>query len=86
MTTFILLNPLQPAQFGLADDKVSEMTDLLAKRGIKTLLVDTEREFFFYARAFMLETLNDLCTDYNLGGIVAEVSGIYDQVSTLEVV
>ena len=83
---FILLSPLQPSIFGYTDDEVSRMISELGFLGIRVMLVDTEREMFFYARASRKELLEDLCTAYDIGGILVEAAAVYDQVSIKEVV
>ncbi len=62
------------------------MVNELQLIGIRTVLVDTGREMVFYARASSKELLEDLCSAYDIGGILVQISAIYDQVVQTELV
>ena len=83
---FILLNPLRPSYFGYNDGEVTRMVNELEACGIKTLMVDTGQELFLYAQSQYLKRLEDLCTSYDLGGIVVESTAVYDQAIIAELV
>lgn len=81
---FILLSPLAPSLFGYDDGEVSRMVSELEDLGISTLMVDTGRELSLYARCGSKDTLEKLCTVYDIGGILVEATAIYDQVVVTE--
>ena len=83
---FILLSPLAPSLFGYDDGEVSRMVSELEDLGISTLMVDTGRELSLYARCGSKDTLEKLCTVYDIGGILVESTAIYDQVVQTELV
>ena len=83
---FILLSPLAPSLFGYDDGEVSRMVTELEDLGISTLMVDTGRELLLYARCGSKDTLEKLCTVYDIGGILVETTAIYDQVVQTELV
>lgn len=83
---FVLLSPLSPELFGYSNEEVKRMISELALVGIKVMLVDQGREMFFFARSSSKETLEALCTNYDIGGILVEASAIYDQVQVPEIV
>lgn len=84
--SFILLSPLAPSFFGYDDGEVARMVEELEDLGITTLMVDTGKELMLYARCSCKDTLEKLCTVYDIGGILVESNAIYDQVSIPEVV
>ena len=86
LVNYILLNPLQPSFFGLDDSEVSTMISELEDVGVKVMLVDTEKEMFFYAYSPNKTLLEALCTNYGLGGLLVESHGVFDQVIQSEVV
>lgn len=83
---FILLSPLAPSLFGYDDGEVSRMVQELEDLGISTLMVDTGRELSLYARCGSKDTLEKLCTVYDIGGILVEATAVYDQVVQTELV
>lgn len=85
LSDFILLSPLAPSLFGYDDGEVSRMVEELEDLGIGTLMVDTGRELVLYARCHSKDTLEKLCTVYDIGGILVESTAVYDQVAIPEV-
>ncbi len=84
--TYILLSPLYPEIFGYTNDEVNRMVTELQQAGVNVLMVDTEKEILFYARSSKLSTLEDLCTFYNIGGLVVRSTALFDQVVNVELV
>jgi hypothetical protein len=83
---FLLLNPLRPSMFGYDDGEVTRMVKELEFCGVGALMVDTGAEIYLYARAPRMSILEDLCTAYELGGIVVQAAAIYDQVVRTELI
>jgi hypothetical protein len=90
---FILLNPLRPSYFGYNDTEVTRMISELEYCGIGCLMViagqsrsDTGEEILLYPYASRMSTLEDLCTMYDLEGIVVQCAAVYDQVVRTELV
>lgn len=81
---FLLLNPLRPSLFGYDDGEVTRMVSELELCGVGTLMVDTGTELYLYAYASRMSTLEDLCTAYDLGGIVLQCAAVYDQIVRTE--
>jgi len=81
---FLLLNPLRPSMFGYDDGEVTRMVNELEFCGVGTLIADTGSEIFLYAKAPRMSTLEDLCTAYDLGGIVVQCAAVYDQIVRTE--
>lgn len=78
--TYMLLVPLNPEFFGYTTGEVTRMVNELALVGISTIMTDTGKGILLYARASQKETLEQLCTAYDLGGLLVEVTAVYDQV------
>jgi hypothetical protein len=83
---YILLNPITPEYFGYSPEDVGRMIDDMEDVDIKVLVVDTGKEVLFYACAMVIDILEDLCTCYNLEGVVVEAHALFDQRITVEVV
>lgn len=83
---FLLLTPLEPSYFGYENGEVTRMVSELALLGIKTLMVDTGKELILYAQCSRKESLEQLCTAYDIGGMLVEVTAVYDQVMITEMV
>lgn len=81
---YILLNPLCPSYFGYDTGEVTRMVNELSLVGVSTLMVNTGKELFLYAHAPRKEMLEQLCTAYDLGGILVEATAVYDQVEITE--
>lgn len=81
---FILMTPLAPSYFGYDDEEVSRMVSELSDLGINTLMVDTGKELLLYARCTSKETLEALCSTYDIGGLLVEATAVYDQVVLTE--
>jgi hypothetical protein len=81
---FLLLNPLRPSYFGYDDGEVTRMVNELEFCGVGSLMVDTGQEIFLYAYASRMSTLEDLCSAYDLGGIVVQCAAVYDQIVRTE--
>jgi len=77
---YLLLTPLEPSYFGYNNDEVARMVSELALLNIKTVMADTGKELLLYARCSRKETIEELCTAYDIGGILVEVTAVYDQV------
>ena len=82
--SFILMTPLAPSYFGYDDEEVSRMASELSDLGINTLMVDTGKELLLYARCTSKETLEALCSTYEIGGLLVEATAVYDQVVLTE--
>lgn len=83
---YLLLTPLQPSFFGYEDAEIRRMVSELGLVGIKTLMVDTEKEVFFYGYSTEKESLEMLCTNYSIQGLLVEMGAVYDQVIQTEIV
>ncbi|HRV01120.1 MAG TPA: hypothetical protein P5539_05455 [Mesotoga sp.] len=83
---FILLNPIQPSFFGLADDQIHEMCEDLSGLGYGVMLVEAQFEMMFYLWSNSKSSLEEICTEYNLKGVVVESTAVYDQVEMPELV
>jgi hypothetical protein len=83
---YILLSPLSAELFGYRQGMESRMCTELQALGIGVMLVDTGKELLLYARARSKETLEQLCTAYDIGGVMVEAAAIYDQMIVSEAV
>jgi hypothetical protein len=55
------------------------MVNELELVGIKTLMVDSGEEIFLYAQSPLLKRIEDLCTTYDIAGVVVQSVAVYDQ-------
>jgi len=78
MSKYLLLNPLTPAHFGLAD--FEQIEEALDEFGCKMLMsLDTEAQPVAFAVASTKNVLENLCTVVDLDGTMIEYTATYDQ-------
>jgi len=82
---FVLLLPLQPSMFNIEKDDIGEMISGLKDVGLDVILVDGGKEMSFFASSTDKALLEQLCTVYDLGGVLVESVAVYDQVVQTEV-